>query len=88
MGAICIDKGCVHFQLYKRSVDRWKFIEWLEGFKRKIGKKGCYLYMDNLAVHKTEEVSEKLQQCNIEAIFAPAYSPELNAIEFYFSMLK
>ena len=25
---------------------------------------------------------------NIEAIFAPAYSPDYNPIEYYFSMLK
>ena len=55
-----MDRGMVHFDLYKRSVDRWKFIDWLHTFKRKIGREGCYLYMDNLQVHKTEEVSEVL----------------------------
>ena len=60
LGAIGMDRGMVHFDLYKRSVDRWKFIDWLHTFKRKIGREGCYLYMDNLQVHKTEEVSEVL----------------------------
>ena len=44
--------------------------------------------MDNLQVHKTEEVTLELQSMNIEAIFAPAYSPDYNPIEFYFSQLK
>ena len=34
-----MDGGMVHFDLYKRSVDRWKFIDWLHTFKRKIGKR-------------------------------------------------
>ena len=44
--------------------------------------------MDNLAVHKTELVRYEMQQMNIEAIFAPRYSPELNPIEHTFSKLK
>lgn len=88
MGAIGFDQGCIHFRLFRRSVDRWKFLDWLDGFKNKVGKKRCYLYMDNLSVHKTEEVSRQMELYNIEPIFSPAYSPDYNPIEYMFSKLK
>ena len=44
--------------------------------------------MDNLGVHKTPEVKEELERKNIEAIYAPIYSPDYNPIEFCFSKLK
>ena len=44
--------------------------------------------MDNLQVHKTVEVREYMQQNNIEAIWAPKYSPAYNPIETVFAWLK
>ena len=29
LGAIGFNEGVIHFKLYRRSVDRWKFIDWL-----------------------------------------------------------
>ena len=69
-------------------MDRWKFIEWLQGLRPKIGRKGCYLYMDNLQVHKTVEVQEELAFMNAEPLWAPIYAPDYNPIEFCFSKLK
>ena len=40
--------------------------------------------MDNLRVHKSVEVIELMDELNIEPIWAPIYSPNYNAIEFYF----
>ena len=69
-------------------MDRWKFIEWLQGLKPKIGRKGCYLYLDRLAVHKTAEVREECEKMNVELMLAPFYAPNYNPIEFLFSKLK
>ena len=51
------------------------------------GKKWV-LYQDNLRVHTNEDSKKFLEENGIEYVFAPVYSPELNAIEFYFSQLK
>ena len=83
-----MDRGMIHYKCYRRSVDQIKFIDWLKGFKRKVGRKGCYLYMDNLAVHKTAAVRREMELMNIEPVFAPVYSPEYNPIEYCFSQLK
>ena len=69
-------------------MDRWKFIEWLDGLKPKVGRKGCYLYMDRLAVHRTAEVREVCEKYNYEILLAPFYAPNYNPIEFCFSKLK
>ena len=61
---------------------------WLEEFKRRLGRKGAYLYMDNLQVHKQADVRRAMEIANITPIFAPTYSPQLNPIETVFSWLK
>ena len=44
--------------------------------------------MDNLQVHKTKAVKKKLEELNFEVIWNVPYKPELNAIEYVFSMVK
>ena len=88
LGAISKDKGIAYYKLYKKSVDSAKFMEYLREFKWYHGKKKCYLYMDNLAVHKTKDVRTLMEELNIHPIWAPPYSPDYNPIEFIFSKLK
>lgn len=44
--------------------------------------------MDNLSVHKGEEVRQKIEACGCRLVFLPAYSPDFNPIEGAFSKLK
>jgi transposase len=44
--------------------------------------------MDNLSVHKTNEVRDCCARLNIKEIFNVPYSPEFNGIECYFSLVK
>ena len=44
--------------------------------------------MDNLQVHKTKEVLETCKRLKARPIFNLPYSPDLNDIETYFSLLK
>ena len=46
------------------------------------------LVMDNLSSHKTKRVKEILAKKNIESVYLPPYSPELNPIEMAWSKLK
>jgi len=47
-----------------------------------------YLVMDNVRFHHALEVKNKLNQLGINHDYLPAYSPQLNPIEEFFSMLK
>ena len=88
VGAITLDKGVVHYELFKRSVDGEKFMEFLHGFKRAHGRPPCYLYMDNLKVHKTNDVKALMEKYKITPVYSPIYSPDYNPIEYCFSKLK
>jgi transposase len=46
------------------------------------------VYMDNLAVHRSREVKERLDELSIPYIFSPPYSPDFNPIESVFSIFK
>jgi transposase len=49
---------------------------------------GDIVVMDNLACHKTAEVSRLIGAAGAEVRYLPAYSPDLNPIERLFSKLK
>ena len=57
-------------------------------FKGYHGDTKCYLYMDNLAVHKTKDFKALMEELDIHPIWAPVYSPDYNPIEFIFAKLK
>jgi transposase len=40
------------------------------------------LVLDNFATHKAKMVREKASELNIELIYLPPYSPDLNPIEY------
>ena len=85
---ICQDKGIFHYQLFDKSVNTEKYIEFLNNLKKKHGKKPMAIYADNLMVHKCKDSMDECQKLDIKMIWAPAYSPELNPIEYVFSKLK
>ena len=47
-----------------------------------------YLVMDNASIHKGPAVTAALAALNVEPVFLPPYSPELNPCELVFSMVK
>ena len=88
LASIGMDKGVVHFETFRRSVDGEKFMGYLRNLKRAHGRKRMVLYMDNLRVHLRKDVMKLYEELNIRPIFAPPYSPMYNPIEFVFAMLK
>ena len=46
------------------------------------------VYMDNLSVHRSREVRDRMDELSIPYIFSPPYSPDYNPIEMVFSMLE
>ena len=78
----------VHWELHDRSITKEKFWGFLEALKKKMKKTSWVLYLDNLKVHTCEDSRAYMDRIGIEYIWAPVYSPDKNAIEFYFSALK
>jgi transposase len=49
---------------------------------------GDIVIMDNLAAHKVEGVREAIEAKQATLLYLPAYSPDLNPIEYGFAKLK
>jgi transposase len=49
---------------------------------------GDMVVMDNLSPHKNEPTLQLLEQAEVEVMFLPAYSPDLNPIEKMWSKIK
>ena len=56
-----------------------------------------YLIMDNLPVHKAKQsciklglapIKELLESKNIETLFLPPYTPEMNPVEYCFNLIR
>jgi transposase len=52
------------------------------------GDEHLVIFMDNLSVHKSNDVYYEMQNLNMTAIFNVPYSPQYNGIESYFFLLK
>ena len=46
------------------------------------------LMMDNLNVHRSIEVRERIDELGFEVCWTPPYSPEYNGIELVWAMAK
>ena len=88
LGVVSKGEKMFHFLTCKRAINAEHFMDFLEGLKRKHGKKRMFIYMDNLRVHMTKAVRATYEKLNMTPIFAPPYSPDLNPIEFVFSIMK
>ena len=65
-----------------------KFLEVLTKLEKKGIPDDSILILDNLSVHKTQNVKEKLEQIFHKVLYLPEYSPFLNGIEFCWSWSK
>ncbi|KAL1927158.1 hypothetical protein VTP01DRAFT_5121 [Rhizomucor pusillus] len=50
--------------------------------------KGHYLVMDNAPIHKSDDISKYVESRGYRCTYLPLYSPELNPIEQFWSVVK
>ncbi|EIE83865.1 hypothetical protein RO3G_08570 [Rhizopus delemar RA 99-880] len=50
--------------------------------------KGHYLVMDNVPVHTAEDIAKYVEYRGYRWAYLPSYSPELNPIEQFWSVIK
>ena len=74
--------------IFEKSVNIDKFNEFLEKLAANNEGKKVALFMDNLAVHRSNRARAKMTELGIEPVFNLAYSPDFNPIEFCFSHVK
>lgn len=50
--------------------------------------KGYYLIMDNAPIHTAQQINDIITERGYKCVHLPAYSPELNPIENFWSIVK
>jgi len=88
LAAISQQVGLDHIMLFDDSVNIPKFKQFIEELRAKYLAHDLCIYMDNLSVHKSNAVKERLDEIGIAYVFSPVYSPDFNGIESVFSIAK
>ena len=73
---------------YKGSTDYHLFSGWFEQCLCPELKPGDYVIMDNASFHKGDDIIGIAKKYQINIIYLPAYSPDLNPIEKFWANFK
>ena len=73
---------------FNSSINKQKFKCFLEELRRRYFLENLCIYLDNLSVHTSKEIRERMDELSIKYIFNPIYSPDFNPIETIFSIAK
>jgi transposase len=77
--------ACMHLP---GAADTAAFVTYIDQVLCPTLRQGDIVVMDNLAVHKSPQVTALVQAAGAEVRFLPAYSPDLNPIEKMWSKIK
>ena len=73
---------------FDNSVNIPKFKIYLEELRARYFFDDLCIYFDNLSVHRSLEVRNRLDELSIAYVYSPPYSPDFNGIESVFSIFK
>ena len=88
LAGISKEYGLDYISIFKQSVNIPKFKEFIQNLRDKYFFEDICIYLDNLAVHRSNEVKQRLEELSIPCIFSPPYNPDYNPIESVFSIFK
>ena len=81
------ERGIEHIQTHNQAINSQDFVRYLRVLNR--GNPGAVaLLMDQLPVHRSNEVRAVCEELDLARIFNVSYSPEFNPIEGVFSQVK
>lgn len=70
------------------AADSAAFVAFIEHCLVEQLQAGQIVIMDNLSIHKNQQVRRLIEAAGCELVFLPTYSPDLNPIELAWSKLK
>ena len=74
--------------MFDSSVNNEKFKIYLDELRAKYFFDDICIYMDNLSVHSSKKIKERMDELGFAYIYSPVYSPEFNGVEEVFAMAK
>ena len=80
--------GTMAFTTFQGGTTADKFLNYLKETLVPTLRPGDIVVMDNLRTHHIQAVGELLHDAGAEALYLPAYSPDLNPIEKLWSKVK
>jgi transposase len=81
-------EGIVAPAVFDGPINAETFLAYVEQVVVPCLRPGQTAVMDNLAAHKTPAVEAAVRAAGASILFTPAYSPDFNPIEKFFSKLK
>ena len=88
LAGVSLEYGVDLVKTFPNSVNIPKFKTYLEELRSKFLFEDLCIFMDNLAVHRSRIIKERLDELSIAYVYCPPYSPEFNGIETVFSIFK
>ena len=80
--------GVELFQIFERSVNVDKFLEYLSNLRASNHETKICLFMDNLSAHTSERAKKAMRDRGFRYIYNVPYRCDLNPIELVFSQVK
>ena len=78
-------KGIVHYKILDHNCKKVDFVQFVSELHV---KQGTVAVLDNIQFDHSKETISAFDSVGIRLLFVPPYSPEFNAIENVFSLLK
>ena len=72
-------------QIEKKSINKAKFLVFLDELRRRHWADDIALFLDNLSVHHSKDVKERMEELGMPAVFNSPYSCANNPIEMAFA---
>ena len=88
LGAISREKGIEHVMTFPKSVNIKKFKTFLEELRIKHPFDDMILMMDNLQIHRSQQIRDRMDELSFRYAYTPRYSPWYNGCEEVWSMSK
>ena len=88
ISAISLQRGIDLTMTFDNSVNILKFKEYLDELRRIYFFDDICIYMDNLSVHRSREIRDRMDDLYFGYVYGPPYSPDFNPIESVFSIFK
>ena len=88
IAAISNEKGAELIMNFEKSVNREMFIAFLKKLRQNDPFRPMALFLDRLAVHRSNQVKEAADKLKIILILNASYSPNLNPVEGAIGLAK
>ena len=88
IAAISLSRGVELFRMEPRSINIKRFLVFLDALRRNRWADDVALFVDQLSVHRSNIVAQRLDELGIPLVLNAAYSPDFNPIENIFASVK